>query len=455
MRMTALRLWISIIAGLILGVAVSAEAQAPPFADLPGLNETQRITAGAVQTVCGKLTVQDAAARLRGNQRDLLERCREMVRNSTELQTGSPVPGSLGLDAPGLAGALNSVTPDEIAAQGTLAGETGSPQFRLLAGRLAALRRGGSGFSLDLDFGKRFTFEGAPSRVPDTGASADVGSGALGVFVNAGGAFGDKDSTSREVGFDFYSLGVLGGVDYRFTPNFIAGVALGYDFTDADFDNLLGDSETHTYSATLYGTYYVGRWYLDAHTGFAWNEYETRRHIRYATIDRTAFGDTDGQQYTVGLGTGYAIPVGPFTITPLARAEFLYLDIDKYSESGAQGLNLTIRQQDFESFQTTLGASVSYAISVPFGVLVPQVRVEWRHEFLNNERSVAAKYTADPFNTFFSIPTDRPDRDFFPVAVGMSAGFARGVSAFVNYETILGLRDITHHDFRGGVRVEF
>jgi hypothetical protein len=29
------------------------------------------------------------------------------------------------------------------------------------------------------------------------------------------------------------------------------------------------------------------------------------------------------------------------------------------------------------------------------------------------------------------------------------------VSVFVNYETILGLSDITHHDLRGGVRIEF
>jgi hypothetical protein len=37
----------------------------------------------------------------------------------------------------------------------------------------------------------------------------------------------------------------------------------------------------------------------------------------------------------------------------------------------------------------------------------------------------------------------------------VSAVFSRGISAFVNYETALGLRDVTHHGFTGGVRFEF
>jgi outer membrane autotransporter protein len=98
---------------------------------------------------------------------------------------------------------------------------------------------------------------------------------------------------------------------------------------------------------------------------------------------------------------------------------------------------------------------VAYAINTGFGVLSPQLAVEWRHEFLNNDRSVAAKYAVDPFNTFFLIPTDNPDRDFVALAVGMSAAFAKGVSAFFNYETIIGLRDVTSHAFVGGVRIEF
>ena len=155
-----------------------------------------------------------------------------------------------------------------------------------------------------------------------------------------------------------------------------------------------------------------------------------------------------------GAGVGYAFSRGPLTVTPFGRLEYIHLDIDSYNETGAGGLNLTIRSQDIDSLQSALGAQISYAISTPVAVLVPQVRGEWRHEFEDDSRSVTARYTSDPFNTFFTIPTDDPDRDFFAVGVGLSAVFARGIGAFVRYETILGLRDFSHHDVRVGVRFE-
>jgi len=68
---------------------------------------------------------------------------------------------------------------------------------------------------------------------------------------------------------------------------------------------------------------------------------------------------------------------------------------------------------------------------------------------------VTAKYAVDPFNTFFVIPTETPDRDYFALAVGASAQFSKGISAFLNYETALGLRSVTAHGFTGGVRFEF
>jgi hypothetical protein len=37
----------------------------------------------------------------------------------------------------------------------------------------------------------------------------------------------------------------------------------------------------------------------------------------------------------------------------------------------------------------------------------------------------------------------------------MSAQFAQGFSAFLDYDTVLGLRDVEHHRFTLGGRLEF
>jgi hypothetical protein len=68
---------------------------------------------------------------------------------------------------------------------------------------------------------------------------------------------------------------------------------------------------------------------------------------------------------------------------------------------------------------------------------------------------VTAKYANDPFNTFFAISSDEPDRDYFALGVGLVAVLSRRVTAFVDYETVLALADVTNHIVTLGLRVEF
>ena len=454
---------VAVLAAAILLPVSAGHAQIPPgansnFAALPGLSRTQQITAAAIQRVCEQLSrvTQQTSAQM-----DLSARCGEMVSNSNALQGFGPTGSSLGLTTEGLAAVVSRIAPDEVASQGTGAVELSSKQFQALAGRLASLRAGAPGLSLTglkLDFGgKSLTADrllGQPEQ--GGGASADpVGGGRFGLFATASYAFGDKDGTTREVGFDYDSWSVIAGVDYRLTPNLIIGLAGSYTSSDADLDHVLGSTETKSYGVTLYATYYVGAFYADLFGGYTYNKYDTIRKIVYTGVNREAQGDTHGNQFTVGAGGGYVFQFGALSATPYGRIEYLNLDIDGYTERGATGLDLTVKGQSVESLQTALGATVAYAISVPFGVLQPQVRAEWRHEFMNDSRSVTAKFTNDPFNTFFAIPTNAPDRDYAGVGAGLTALFKHGVSAFVNYETVLGLKDVSHHEFTGGIRVEF
>jgi len=156
-----------------------------------------------------------------------------------------------------------------------------------------------------------------------------------------------------------------------------------YTHSSADINFNFGETITDSFGLSFYGTYYVGNFYLDGHAGFEWNEYQTERLIVYTTVNRTAEGKPSGQQYTANLGGGYDFRIGPVTLTPYGRAEYVHIDIDSFTETGAIGLNLFIDRQEIDSFQTALGGRAAYAINAPFGVVVPQVSLEWRHEFLN------------------------------------------------------------------------
>jgi outer membrane autotransporter protein len=147
--------------------------------------------------------------------------------------------------------------------------------------------------------------------------------------------------------------------------------------------------------------------------------------------------------------------MGPVTLTPTLRLELLQLNVDGYNEHGANGLDLQVKSQSILSVQSALGGRVAYAISTPVAVLTPQIMIEWRHEYADNKRTITAKYINDVSNTFFALPTDDPDRDYAALGASLAAQFSRGVSAFVNFETALGLKHVSNYQFTGGIRVEF
>ncbi|MGH8502228.1 MAG: autotransporter outer membrane beta-barrel domain-containing protein [Gammaproteobacteria bacterium] len=298
------------------------------------------------------------------------------------------------------------------------------------------------------------------------GAAGDDGiEGRLGAFLNGSYYWGDKDATSRENAFDFDNFGLVGGIDYRFTDNWVGGLAVNYSQTNADFETGPGgDSDTDTYGGSLFGTYYQGPFYVDAHANYSRNEFETTRRIIIPNnnpnvtldLDRTASGETDGNQYTIGLGAGYNLERRGLTVTPYGRLEYIDLDIDGYTETGADGLNLRVSDQSVTSLQSAFGAQLAYALSIETGVLVPQVYAEWDHEFRNDSESISAVYVNDPFNlSNFVIPTEDPDEDFFTIGASLSATFRNGVQGFVNFETVEGLSGITNRGVIGGLRLEF
>jgi len=88
-------------------------------------------------------------------------------------------------------------------------------------------------------------------------------------------------------------------------------------------------------------------------------------------------------------------------------------------------------------------------------VLLPQVRLEWEHEFKNDARLLTARFVNDPLRQAIRFTTDNPDRNYVNIGVGLSATFRGGISAFIDYETVVALANVTRHDITVGMRGEF
>ena len=287
---------------------------------------------------------------------------------------------------------------------------------------------------------------------PDVKSPDEEASDRLGIFVNGQGIIGTQDTTSGQTGYRAKSAALTAGVDYRFIDSFIFGAAVGYTRARSDFDAAIGQAKTQGFSFSLFGSYaHKNGFYIDSIANFGWNFYDTDRRAANGLV---ANSDTRGNQGGVSITTGYDINRGPLSFGPYLRASYIRAKVNDLTETGGAELNLHADSQSILSLTTAVGMQASYAISTSWGVLSPNVKLEWEHQYRDNSRVLNGVLVADPGQAY-SVLTDNPDRNYFNVGLGLAAQFAQGRAAFVSYETVVGRSNTSNNAVTLGVRMEF
>lgn len=422
--------------------------------------ENMLVTVG---TICPQLSALNASNSLNAAEQDLFFTCRNALNEPNAAVQNN---------------AAANLVSDETSSMETLTVEITSFQTITVLNRLQALRSSGVTGGLAANIRDK---EKAPVYYagPVTSLSADdnsssFSSGRFSMFLNGAYGSGDKSKTSFEPGFDYDTTGFVLGADYRLRDNFFLGAAVGYATTEADVDASAGDVEADGYGLSIYGTYMVGGFYVDGMGTYGVKDYELSRNLNYTitttpgpgttTVNQRFTADTDATEWSLNLSAGYNFEMNAFTVGPYVRVNYLSADVDGYTESLAFnntnsgfGTALRVDDQDFTSLTTDLGAIVSYAFSTQRGVFTPYARFEWEHEFEDDSETIRASYVNGTQTTgnVIDITTDDPDTDYFNLSVGMTAVLPMGISAFVDYSTILELEDVTAFVVNGGIRYEF
>lgn len=345
-------------------------------------------------------------------------------------------------DPEGSSEALDQVSGEQINAQNSLAARAMALKVSMLRARLARAR-GGAGASGD-----------------------DLSFGPLSVHFNARYLNSDADETELQPGYDTDGLSLIGGADWRFSDQLIAGVALNYADSDTDFALGRGTLDANTFGLSLYGSYNAPNGlFVDGLIGFENIDYSMHRRLNYTidgvSADQVARSDPDGEAWNLNIGAGYTWYRDTWSITPSLRLNYLQTDVDAYSEHMSDpnavggGMALSMNGQTYTSFTTDLGVQVTRAISTGFGVIVPQLRVAWIHEFETDDERVGGRFLDDINAIPVAILTQGPASDYADISLGVSAQFANGRSAFLNYNTLLGYSDASFQAVSAGIRIEF
>ncbi|MBV1919289.1 MAG: autotransporter outer membrane beta-barrel domain-containing protein [Pseudomonadales bacterium] len=339
-----------------------------------------------------------------------------------------------------------TTTPEEVAAQFTSVKQQIAAQKGNIFKRFKALRAGDTGVSVaGLTYsikGDEFSGEWLHAIADSIGGAAGEGApvSKWGFFVNGSLTDGERDGSNLERGYENDASTATIGADYRFSRNIIGGIAYGINESSLEFDGNSDGMDNDMTNVIVYGTWYKEAFNVDVLIGATEGEIETTRQVTVSSVSNTIGGETDTQQTFISIASGYSFNNNALSYGPYASFDYITGEIDAYEESGTVGLEVSFDEQDIDSKVFTMGGQVSYAISTDWGVVAPHARVEWKKE-LDDDRDIITGQFSGIAGSTFSIEADDFDDNWFHAAVGVSAAFHHGLSAYIDYDSIIAYED--------------
>lgn len=291
------------------------------------------------------------------------------------------------------------------------------------------------------------------SMLADEDQSSEVDPGffsRLGSYSDLSYGFGDHGTTSKTPSYDRDIFSFTLGADYLVSPVVVVGGAVAFSDSGNDFSGNIGSLDSKAYSIAGFGSWYwADTGYVDTILRYARHDYDSRRRD---TVGGVATGDTDGDEFSLSVGSGYDYTLRGWSAGPTARLNYIVVSIDGHHERGSAEA-LAYESQTVKSLNTNVGVQVSRAVNTNFGVILPQGNVEWVHEFEDDGRRIGARSASGGGS--FIVPVDERDSNFVRVSVGANLLFASGRMLFLRYEGEFSRENVNYNIVSLGARMEF
>lgn len=283
----------------------------------------------------------------------------------------------------------------------------------------------------------------------DTGSDPGLGSRRFDIFGSGSYERLDRDLTGFEDGYESSIKGGTIGADYRFSDSFVAGLVATYSRQEGDFDGG-GDFEVTSFIPTLFVAIVpTKRTFIQVVLGHTSQQFDVSRDVMFTVVrdpntivlSGVPTSETDGRVYSGSAQFGYDYSIRNFTFGPRVGVNYSRTTIDELVEDGSSGLELRIDELTVKSLQGVAGIYGSVAISAGSGVFLPQMNIEYVHEFEDSPSVLDAQFAEDLRGSSaktFSYQTNEPDSGYFNVELGVAAVLAHGIQPYINVRTMLG-----------------
>ncbi|MEM6616241.1 MAG: autotransporter domain-containing protein [Pseudomonadota bacterium] len=201
-------------------------------------------------------------------------------------------------------------------------------------------------------------------------------------FVSVTGQIGEYDlDGGASVDSRFASASV--GIDYQFTPNFLAGLAVSFASGSLDADGTRDEVEQRMFAGSVYSSLSLmeDRIYIDTILSYGIVDIDFDIDNGGANV---VTASTDGHQLAGYAEAGYNFAFDPITVTPAVALSGSRTDLDGYTDSAGN------RVSDTEFYNYTVSPMLKFKgkFAQDWGAIIAALEVGGQFEFGDDDETL-------------------------------------------------------------------
>ncbi len=253
----------------------------------------------------------------------------------------------------------------------------------------------------------------------------------------------EQDERNGIDGYDADTYGLVIGADGRVHPDWQIGAALSYGTSDIKSDSPVTNQtqDIETWQTTLYANNEMtDTLTLNLIGALGFNTNESSRNILFGGINRLASAEYNSWHTLLDgeLTKTYSVN-RKLSLGTSLRVQYVYLDIEGYTETGAGGLNLSVEGTNADSLVASIGGKLRYAVAANQNLTA---HADVGYDFLADASSLISTYAGG--GPSFVIQGNSPDEIVYRGGLGYELINSVGLEIALRYR-IESRQDFMNH----------
>jgi uncharacterized protein with beta-barrel porin domain len=246
------------------------------------------------------------------------------------------------------------------------------------------------------------------------------------------GARGVAPSDGNAHGLDYRFAGSSFGVDRYLGDGTTVGFAGGFSGTNIGTKGLAQEADIYSYQAALYGGRTGERFYAFNVLSYGFNDYST---VRKLPGGLTARGEYDGNEVSDYLEAGMSWPDQERCWQPSVSVQYIGLQRNAFTESGAGGAGLAVDSQMDHSLRPGAGIRLVSPTMWKWVTLVPEFNARYAYELIDAERTATAHFSGVGGGSFRTAG-NQLGRHFGRLGFGVNTMLTRRLTLYGGFDLL-------------------